>query len=65
MSRTNTLRSVTTVFLALTWITLLIRCWVRVKLVKIFGLDDKWMVAAQVRSLTQIDLVHKICSNKE
>jgi len=49
MSRSTTLGTVTAIFLALTWITLLVRCWVRVKLVKIFGIDDKWMVAAQVR----------------
>ena len=48
MSRSSTLGSVTAVFLALTWITLIVRCWVRIKLVKIFGLDDKWMVVAQV-----------------
>ncbi len=48
MSRSSTLGIVTAVFLALTWITLIVRCWVRIKLVKIFGLDDKWMVVAQV-----------------
>jgi hypothetical protein len=54
MSRCSTLGIVTAIFLALTWITLLVRCWVRVKLVKIFGIDDKWMLAAQVRILPQL-----------
>jgi hypothetical protein len=54
MSRSSTLGIVTAIFLGLTWITLFVRCWVRVKLVKIFGIDDKWMVAAQVRILPQL-----------
>ena len=49
MSRTSTLAITTAVFLGLTWITFFVRAWVRIKLVKKVGMDDKWMVAAQVR----------------
>src|SRR5207248_5809834 len=37
-------------FLALAWITVLARCWVRLRFVKSFGLDDWLMVAALVCS---------------
>ncbi len=61
MSRSSTIRTATATFLALTWVTLFVRCWVRIKLVKVFGIDDKWMIAAQVRMTDQHE---KICSNE-
>ena len=42
------IRRVTLAFLILTWITLLIRCWIRLRLLKAFRADDKVMIVAQV-----------------
>ena len=36
--------------LAFSWITVLTRCWVRLSIVKLFGLDDWLMVVALVRN---------------
>ena len=49
MSKTSTIAITTALFLGLTWATFFVRAWVRIKLVKMVGIDDKWMVAAQVR----------------
>jgi len=59
MSKTSTLAITTALFLGLTWATLFVRAWVRIKLVKKVGIDDKWMVAAQVQiPLTQFIVFH-------
>jgi len=57
MSRTSVLAITTAIFLGLTWITFFVRAWVRIKLVKKVGMDDKWMVAAQVQ-LSKPNLLH-------
>ena len=56
MSRTSTLAITTAVFLGLTWVTFFVRAWVRIKLVKKVGMDDKWMVAAQVRNSEDVSV---------
>jgi hypothetical protein len=42
------LRANATCLLILTWMAVLPRCWVRIRIVKSFGLDDWLMVIAQV-----------------
>ena len=47
MFKSSTLAITTAVFLGLAWATFFVRAWVRIKLVKKVGIDDKWMLAAQ------------------
>jgi hypothetical protein len=44
------LRVVASCTQAFAWLTVLTRCWVRLRLVKYFGLDDQLMVTAVVRN---------------
>lgn len=44
------LRVVASCTQAFAWLAVLMRCWVRLRLVKYFGLDDQLMVAAMVRN---------------
>ena len=48
--RVRKLRVVISCTLAIASLTVLARCWVRLRLVKYFGLDDQLMVAALVRN---------------
>lgn len=48
LNRNAAVRAVPAVFLAVTSITVLLRCYVRLRLVKAFGWDDGLMVLAMV-----------------
>ena len=46
--RRSDLYAVTSLFLGLTWLSVSLRCWVRVRIIKSFGLDDWLTVVALV-----------------
>lgn len=48
VNRNAAVRAIPAVFLAVTSITVLLRCYVRLRLVKAFGWDDGLMVLAMV-----------------
>ncbi len=50
------------VFLVLTWIAVLLRCFVRIRIVKLFGIDDFLMVAALVRLIQRPLTSHAVCA---
>jgi hypothetical protein len=58
-SHSEAIVTATSVFLALSLVTVGLRCFVRARIVRAFGLDDWTMVAAMVGLFTAIDLVQQ------
>lgn len=56
-NRASQITAVAVTFIALTWISTLLRCFVRIYVVKHFGSDDYFAVASLVRSILY-ELVH-------